>query len=1478
MNFSPRIKSWNKTYFAQNDGLGGFEGAGDMNRIARLIAREVPAKFEERDVVAAIVKFINNRDSYTQLTSGDFAILENPNNAEVLYNQVKALTGGNNSTKKSPENDGQISREEIEKERKELENQTKNSQNQPPEKSPDSKSSQNNPEQNDLESADNSKNNVNSESQSAPNSEDPQGGQTAIEDKKLVPNSKLNDIKHHEDAEMNGGEDKKISNGTSKNIDPSEGSTESQVQNQPIENSPIQPSFENDDVTGRGNNERSAIGSENLNSNPNAQSNQLPNQLSPESNQPAQTESQESSVANSDQPPGKSSPIQGNQSLNERENNLGSAALPNSNSEPKTDLTSNSSKNNSSDDTNLQKPLQTTPKSEDGLKTENSKPTIEQNSSDAYNKKAQKLEDMVRSREQKGDLADFDRKLDGKTGQRPKALSEAKLNVRQSELALDQRKKALQPDKLPKLTGAAPQQSIREKAVQKGLEMGARAAATVGQAVVAVANAILGALLPFLPYIIAFLAIITVVLAIFASLAVYAYCKPEKPLRAIFEGAQGYYLSAAQDAAESIPLIGGGFAATTGLIREKSPLYQYFEESGICKVVNPDYCGGSGGGANISGAYGSAKGLVTTEECAKLREYQKFIDEASSMYGIPRDFIGAILSRETRVGTIIGGCSGYGDNGFGHGLGQIDPSSGYLPGPNTPVGTPTTVKDKNGKTLIWSDCRDGIVFIGFYFDRSVRDYGSELEQKGVKKGSYEYWRQIANTYNAGKICSIGTDSCTTGNDYGTDVMNRAADVKNCLENKGAPDLPSNSNTASVDKWLYDTIYNIKYGNINPLTFGSVQANAQNADEKATRDRVAGYYESGKVYQLAPAVRDIDAIKSGQADFNLVKYLDALYNSGIVWVSGPLNFGRSYGSHGTGRAMDIWGLGYRNEIQDKIKGFTWDGVMTGPRGTGTVPSDKGNEADSRIFRHVDIESPNSTIASKVGTLFKQAVDIGYSSGLVDNKTNSTHQVFANNSFSKKYSTQSQPIYDESVAPYHHHHLHIAFLAASEKQGNFSNSGVSGGGTSSSGDCAEVCVETTTANNLDSKNKLGVSLIKNVSSLVGFLRNMFIGIDTHAAYGQRPQSYADDIKNVPGYIDFLREVANEKGFPEYPDKGQVDSEAKQKIDEMVTQANSEGSYLKVNNIYRSYQEQVGLYFNPSSSVTNPISKYWSTNLTSEEKEEVKRQYKARMAASAPPGFSEHSSGLAVDFESSSGNLLEANDPGFAWLEKNASKYGFTLSYPTKNPSKGADYEPWHWGYKSKLSSAQVNGGANSGGAGSQQNCEPSGGGSSQGDPSPDAKYFPIGSFYEGPGPQQSYGACRQGGSCPHVGLDLTPPGSISDSEALQLDIYAYRAGKVIESASDFGIVTIEHNDGTKARYLHNSRRLVKTGDTVRAGQSIAKMGGAGAGGSNVYPIHLHFEFYDKNGSTINPSNILIGENKQPNPALKKNGSPQSVGPGI
>ena len=75
--------------------------------------------------------------------------------------------------------------------------------------------------------------------------------------------------------------------------------------------------------------------------------------------------------------------------------------------------------------------------------------------------------------------------------------------------------------------------------------------------------------------------------------------------------------------------------------------------------------------------------------------------------------------------------------------------------------------------------------------------------------------------------------------------------------------------------------------------------------------------------------------------------------------------------------------------------------------------------------------------------------------------------------------------------------------------------------------------------------------------------------------------------------------------------------------------------------------------------------------------------RARVSAPPGFSEHSTGYAVDLGDASApatNLAPSFDQtaAFRWLAANAARFHFQLSFPEGNP-QGVSYEPWHWRYE-------------------------------------------------------------------------------------------------------------------------------------------------------------------------------------------------------
>jgi D-alanyl-D-alanine carboxypeptidase len=72
---------------------------------------------------------------------------------------------------------------------------------------------------------------------------------------------------------------------------------------------------------------------------------------------------------------------------------------------------------------------------------------------------------------------------------------------------------------------------------------------------------------------------------------------------------------------------------------------------------------------------------------------------------------------------------------------------------------------------------------------------------------------------------------------------------------------------------------------------------------------------------------------------------------------------------------------------------------------------------------------------------------------------------------------------------------------------------------------------------------------------------------------------------------------------------------------------------------------------------------------------------LRVNAPPGYSEHHTGRAVDIGTPGCAALDEafeDTAAFRWLARSARRFGFTMSYPRDNP-QGYVYEPWHWRYR-------------------------------------------------------------------------------------------------------------------------------------------------------------------------------------------------------
>jgi len=120
-------------------------------------------------------------------------------------------------------------------------------------------------------------------------------------------------------------------------------------------------------------------------------------------------------------------------------------------------------------------------------------------------------------------------------------------------------------------------------------------------------------------------------------------------------------------------------------------------------------------------------------------------------------------------------------------------------------------------------------------------------------------------------------------------------------------------------------------------------------------------------------------------------------------------------------------------------------------------------------------------------------------------------------------------------------------------------------------------------------------------------------------------------------------------------QIHSEVSKFLKKLLDEAEEDDISLLVSSAYRSFSEQITL------------------------KTGYKITYGAGTANrfSAEQGYSEHQLGTTVDFTTEALGILHTafeNTPSFMWLQDNAHKYGFVLSYPKGN--KFYQYEPWHW----------------------------------------------------------------------------------------------------------------------------------------------------------------------------------------------------------
>jgi zinc D-Ala-D-Ala carboxypeptidase len=157
-------------------------------------------------------------------------------------------------------------------------------------------------------------------------------------------------------------------------------------------------------------------------------------------------------------------------------------------------------------------------------------------------------------------------------------------------------------------------------------------------------------------------------------------------------------------------------------------------------------------------------------------------------------------------------------------------------------------------------------------------------------------------------------------------------------------------------------------------------------------------------------------------------------------------------------------------------------------------------------------------------------------------------------------------------------------------------------------------------------------------------------------------ADAVENVLGHLPYKEAPASQlKGIT--PDNRiRMRKAAADSFLQMQAEALAQGISLTPLSGFRSVEEQNRLFFGV--------------------KKDRNQEAKKRAEVSAPPGYSEHHTGYAVDLGDGRSPATNLNvnfekTAAFRWLKSNANRYSFEISFPPDN-SQGVSYEPWHWRY--------------------------------------------------------------------------------------------------------------------------------------------------------------------------------------------------------
>lgn len=162
-----------------------------------------------------------------------------------------------------------------------------------------------------------------------------------------------------------------------------------------------------------------------------------------------------------------------------------------------------------------------------------------------------------------------------------------------------------------------------------------------------------------------------------------------------------------------------------------------------------------------------------------------------------------------------------------------------------------------------------------------------------------------------------------------------------------------------------------------------------------------------------------------------------------------------------------------------------------------------------------------------------------------------------------------------------------------------------------------------------------------------------------------------ENLLGHYPYSEAPAGELQTLVSDPRVQLRRPAAESLEAMVQAAKAQGVILLPLSGFRSINDQQHLFFDVKA-----------------ERGQVATQ---RAEVSAPPGYSEHHTGYAIDVGDGKVPATNLNTDfekteAFQWLQQNAARFNFEMSFTLNNP-QGISYEPWHWRFVGDIKSLET-----------------------------------------------------------------------------------------------------------------------------------------------------------------------------------------------